>query len=145
MPEAKAADVLLCIKYQARLRPQPDEDERRLIAPGGRGDGGYVRAAPALDNTLLVAGMCNLKRTRGHHAQFQVPEPHPQTYLRQICEAGLNDRYGSRAPARAPAAEYELEVIHNMGFDAYFLIVWDLAARPTRASGGRARSSARPS
>ena len=35
-------------------------------------------------------------------------------------------RAGSRDPILRERLEYELSVIHQMGFDAYFLIVWDL-------------------
>ena len=42
--------------------------------------------------------------------------------------SGLEERYGSSAtdPEIRERLEYELGIIHQMGFDAYFLIVWDL-------------------
>ncbi|MBI5829525.1 MAG: DNA polymerase III subunit alpha, partial [Chloroflexi bacterium] len=48
--------------------------------------------------------------------------------MRHLSEAGLLKRYGSRAadPQVRERLEYELGVIHTMGFDTYFLIVWDL-------------------
>ena len=58
-----------------------------------------------------------------------MPEGHTaQTYLRQLCEEGLKFHYGEHAddPEVRKRLEYELSVIHDMGFDAYFLIVWDL-------------------
>ena len=54
----------------------------------------------ALDNTLLVAEMCevNLKSKGYHLPMYQVPEGHTaQSYLRDLCEAGLRQRYGARA------------------------------------------------
>src|SRR5690606_7620568 len=52
----------------------------------------------------------------------------PETYLRKLAEKGLEWRYGSRAsePEIQERLNFELEVIHTMGFDTYFLIVWDL-------------------
>ena len=40
----------------------------------------------------------------------------------------MSRRYGDRAnsPTVRERLEYELGIIHKMGFDAYFLIVWDL-------------------
>src|SRR5439155_22327138 len=50
-------------------------------------------------------------------------------YLRALVDAGLRKRYGDPIPAAArERAEMELGVIGNMGFNAYFLIVWDFVA-----------------
>ncbi len=47
-------------------------------------------------------------------------------YLRELVFAGLRERYGDPIPAEAvERAEMELGVINKMGYDAYFLIVWD--------------------
>ncbi len=85
----------------------------------------------AISNTLLIAERCNVDLdTKGYHLPlFEVPEGYTaQTYLRKICEQGLERRYGSRMndPQVRQRLDYELDVIHNMGFDTYFLIVWDL-------------------
>ncbi len=85
----------------------------------------------ALSNTLLIAERCNvnLKNKEYHLPRFDVPEGYnAETYLRKLCEEGLQRKYGSRAkdPKVRERLEYELSVIHTMGFDAYFLIVWDL-------------------
>ena len=52
------------------------------------------------------------------------------TYLRQLCQAGLKKRL-AQIPNADPQQyqqrlDHELEVIHRMGFDDYFLIVWDV-------------------
>src|SRR6195952_3997486 len=47
-------------------------------------------------------------------------------YLRDLVFKGLAERYGDPIPSDAiERAEMELAVITKMGFDAYFLIVWD--------------------
>jgi len=134
--EAEPHDVLLCIQtgktvgMQERMRMSDQgyylksyEEMHRLFGeiPG------------ALDNTLLVAEMCDVDPVpAGYHLpRFDVPEGDtPETYLRHLCEIGLVSRYGeTRASSDAELIErlnYELKVIHDMGFDAYFLIVWDL-------------------
>jgi DNA polymerase-3 subunit alpha len=93
----------------------------------------------ALNNTLLIADRCNLDLGfKGYHLpQFAVPEGFtPETYLRMLCEAGLKKRYGDRAGEAVyrQRLDYELGVIHQMGFDTYFLIVWDLC-RQAREEG----------
>jgi DNA polymerase-3 subunit alpha len=85
----------------------------------------------ALSNTLLIADRCDvdLGFKSYHLPDFQVPEGfNTETYLRKQCEDGLRERFGDRADDDTirERLEYELEMIHNMGFDAYFLIVWDL-------------------
>ena len=58
--------------------------------------------------------------------KFQTPEgKSSQEYLQEICQQSLKDKelvkdeYESRL-------NYELSIIHQMGFDDYFLIVWDI-------------------
>ena len=60
-------------------------------------------------------------------------------------EAGLRDRYGDPPPAEAlERADYELGVIDKMGFNAYFLIVWDFVkyAKDSGIAVGPGRGSA---
>ncbi len=84
----------------------------------------------AIANTLEVAERCTLDlASEGYHLPyFPVPKGYtPQTYLRALCEKGLAERYGEN-PSREVRErfEYELDVIRQMGFDTYFLIVSDL-------------------
>ena len=52
-------------------------------------------------------------------------------YLRKLCWEGLKDRCQDKAddPRYVQQLEYELGVITSMGFDSYFLIVWDLCKK----------------
>ncbi len=91
----------------------------------------FAEVPEALTNTLRVAEMCQVELEFGrlHLPVFQVPEGHtPESYLRLLCEEGLRRRYGDRAdhPEIRARLEHELNIIHQMGFDTYFLIVWDL-------------------
>ena len=78
-------------------------------------------------------------------------------YLRSLVLEGMRDRYGDPLPADAvERMEMELGVIDKMGFNAYFLIVWDFVnyaksqrdrgrpgprlARPASSSPSRCRS-----
>ncbi len=75
---------------------------------------------------------------KGYHLpDFPVPEGFTaETYLRYLCEEGARKRYGDRAtsPQVQERIDYEFGIIHKMGFDAYFLIVWDLC-RHARENG----------
>lgn len=87
--------------------------------------------ASAFDNTLLVADMCevDLEDNTYHLPDLPIPEGFTyETYLRHLTEDGLVRLYGDRAadPALQERKERELRIIHDMGFDVYFLIVADL-------------------
>jgi DNA polymerase-3 subunit alpha len=91
----------------------------------------FTEVPDAIQNTLLIAERCNVNlRTKGYRLPiFVVPEGYtPETYLRKLCEDGLQVRYGERGRDSEirERMDYELSIIHQMGFDAYFLIVWDL-------------------
>lgn len=91
----------------------------------------FSEVPDAIANTLSIAERCNLDLGfKGYHLpQFEVPEGEtPQSYLRKLCEAGLERRYGPKLgdPRYRERLDYELDIIHQMGFDTYFLIVWDL-------------------
>jgi DNA polymerase-3 subunit alpha len=66
-------------------------------------------------------------------------------YLRELVFKGLAERYGDPIPAEAiERAEMELGVINKMGYDAYFLIVWDFIkyAKDNGIAVGPGRGSA---
>lgn len=132
--DANPHDVLLCIgtgnlvSDQHRLRFSDDSyylrSPEEMIAIFGDVPG-------AISNTLKVAEMCdvNLDHKEYHLPIFLVPEGYDaQSYLRFLCEDGLIERYGEHTDGDSyrNRLEFELEVIHKMGFDNYFLIVWDL-------------------
>ncbi len=91
----------------------------------------FAEVPQTISNTLMLAERCNVDLGfNGYHLpQFEVPEPYTtESYLRMLCEEGLQRRYGARGnnPEVRQRLEYELKVIHEMDFDTYFLIVWDL-------------------
>lgn len=89
-------------------------------------------APEAIKNTLKVAEMCDVNLdTKGYHLPvFPVPEGHTSTtYMRYLCEKGLRWRFGERAQSDkvlTDRLDLELRIIGDMGFETYFLIVWDL-------------------
>ncbi|GLZ43268.1 error-prone DNA polymerase [Actinokineospora sp. NBRC 105648] len=60
---------------------------------------------------------------------FDVPEGHTEvTYLRELAYRGAAVKYGSFAEAPRAHAQiaHELDVIEELGFPGYFLVVWDI-------------------
>ncbi|MGD8402429.1 MAG: DNA polymerase III subunit alpha [Anaerolineales bacterium] len=132
--DSKLQDILLAIQTNSLLS---DTDRMTMTD-----DSYYLRTAQemgqlfaevpgSLSNTLLIAERCNVDLSfKGYHLpDFDVPEGYTaQTYLRHLCEEGARRRYGEQAGSQEvrERLDYELGIIHDMGFDAYFLIVWDL-------------------
>ena len=96
----------------------------------------------SLKNSLAIVEMCdvNLDSEGYHLPDFEVPEGHnAHSYMRQLCEEGLIWRYGEER-ARTDEGlrqrlEHEMGIINRMGFDTYFLIVWDLCEWAARSDG----------
>ena len=77
---------------------------------------------------------------------YPVPDGFTEdSYLRDLCEQGIARRYGADpGPEVSERLEFELGVIGEMGFDAYFLIVWDYVkfAKDNGIAVGPGRGSA---
>lgn len=132
--DAKYQDILLAIQTGALLkdpsRMKMNDDSYYLRSPQEM-QALFGHIPGAIENTLVIAERChvNLKNEGYHLPKFDVPADFTaETFLRKLCEEGLLRKYGSMAsvPTVRERLDYELSVIHNMGFDAYFLIVWDL-------------------
>jgi DNA-directed DNA polymerase III PolC len=90
------------------------------------------RYAWALDESLAMAGNCDLEiETGGHIFPFCDLEPGqtPRERLAAMCAEGMRARYGSSPPRRAAARlRRELEVIDRLGFSPYFIVVGEIVA-----------------
>ncbi len=85
----------------------------------------------AFTNAVRIAEMCSVdvEDKSFHLPNLEVADGHSyESFLRQLTFEGLKEKYGARAsdPAVVERAEKELRIIHEMGFDVYFIIVWDL-------------------
>jgi DNA polymerase-3 subunit alpha len=102
----------------------------------------------AISSTLEIAERCNVKLELDKQLIPKYPTPEGSTereYLRTQVEQGLRVRYGDPPPAEAlTRMEMELDVIDRMGFNAYFLIVWDFVkfAKENGVAVGPGRGSA---
>jgi DNA polymerase-3 subunit alpha len=133
--DAAAHDVLLCINTgktvddAARMRFETDEffvrspEEMYAAMP----EQSEAVAASVQIAELIEPHYESFGLGQRSFPTFQPPDSHtPEQYLRQLCEAGLRERYGDHPPPEAAERlEHELAVINEMGFASYFLIVWD--------------------
>ena len=49
-----------------------------------------------------------------------------EQYLRKLCDEKITNRYPVVTDEINKRLAYELSIIHRMGYDSYFLIVWNL-------------------
>jgi DNA polymerase III subunit alpha len=108
----------------------------------------FAQWPEAIPNTLEIAERCDVQIELGKQLipRFQTPDgTEERDYLRTRVLEGLALRYGDPPPAEAvERAEMELGVIDRMGFNAYFLIVWDFVkfAKENGIAVGPGRGSA---
>lgn len=129
--DADAHDILLCIQTGKKVT-----DENRMRYDGGQ----YYLKSPeemaelfpyapqALENTCKIAERCNVEIEFGvtKVPHFEVPQGFDSwTYLNYLCNEGMKRRYPDADEEKKKRLEYELSVIHKMGYVDYFLIVWD--------------------
>ncbi|MCI6869764.1 MAG: DNA polymerase III subunit alpha, partial [Selenomonadales bacterium] len=142
-------DVLLCIQMNKTL----SDENRMRYGPGFhlRSPEEMAKLYPdypeAMANTVKIAERCNVDFDFEHRHLPNFPLPDGLTdeqYLRQLCEANISSHYPDEQPEVRERLEYELGVIHTMGFDSYFLIVWDFInyARQNGIPVGPGRGSA---
>ena len=158
--DAEAHDALLCV-----LTGKLVTDEKRLRYTGTE----FIKSeqemlglfadhlepevvAEAVTNTAKVAEKVEDYDILGRYQmpRFPIPEGHtPVSYLRHVSEQGLRERLGLAEGDGFEATygerlHFELQVMEQMGFPTYFLVVWDYI-RFARESGipvGPGRGSA---
>ncbi|MGD0746254.1 MAG: DNA polymerase III subunit alpha [Acidimicrobiales bacterium] len=148
--DAVAHDALLCVQTGALLSDTNRfkfEGTEHYLKTAGEMRHLFRDVPEACDNTLLIAERADVQIELGKPSlpEFPVPdrfsgdtyEERALAYLRDLTMEGARQRYGSSLPPEVvERLDYELSVIGNMGFAAYFLVVWDLI-RFARESGIR--------
>ncbi|MEI2607474.1 MAG: PHP domain-containing protein [Candidatus Promineifilaceae bacterium] len=135
--EAVPHDVLLCIQTSATVQQQNRmrlSNKEYYLKSHAEMAKLFGHIPGALENSLLIAEQCEVNLDmKGYHLPiFDVPDGYtPPTYLRHLCQKGLAWRYGEDRAQNDEALharlEHELNIIGKMGFETYFLIVWDLS------------------
>ena len=148
--DVEAHDILLCIQTGKKVA-----DENRMRYEGGqyycKSEEEMRRLFPyaqdAVDNTQKIADRCSVEIEFGvtKLPLYQVPEGYDSwTYLNHLCGEGMKTRYPEDDGTLKKRLDYELDVIHTMGYVDYFLIVWDFIhfAKSHGISVGPGRGSA---
>jgi DNA polymerase-3 subunit alpha len=81
-----------------------------------------------IDNTNLIANECNVQIPTGQYLFPSYGIENSKEYLETLCKVGLNKRLQHRRVDVERYRErllYELSIIDKMGYNDYFLIVYD--------------------
>ena len=130
----EAQDVLLCIQTNADINDQNRmrmEDDSFYLKSEQEMRDLFQDIPEAVDNAWRIAEECDLELEFNRLRLPQIELPPDMSsfdYLSQICWEGFERRYGADQEDARTRVEYELDVIRQMDFADYFLVVWDLVA-----------------
>ncbi len=148
--DARAHEALLCIQSGDSLKNPNhwrfETDHFYFKSPAEMAED-FPGHADALLRTLEVAERCSVELELGRILLPHFPTPDGRDafdYLVELCEKGLERRYGEVTPELRERLSFELKTIREMGFADYFLIVWDFIrfAKGDGISVGPGRGSA---
>ena len=80
-----------------------------------------------LDNYKEIDSLCNFEVKKNDLLpKYDFVSEDSKTYLEKLCKKGLMKRFDNKVPMKyADRLMMELDVINQMGFNDYFLVVWD--------------------
>lgn len=138
--QASSQGITLDAQYQPLTQEKYLKDEKemeRLFPP------------EIIEETRHVCTTCKATIPLNEKYLPTYPVPHQGKavdYLRSLCHVGLKKRFQNQEipVTYQKRLLYELKIIHDMGFDDYFLIVWDYVrwAKVQKIQVGPGRGSA---
>jgi DNA polymerase III subunit alpha len=147
--DAVAQDALLCIntgKFRTDTNRMRMENDSFFLRSPEEMYSHFAGLEEAVGRSQQIADSVNLDLELGkrHFPTFQLPaEKTSEDYLRELCLAGLHERYagdeemcpgGELSETVMQRLDRELSVINKLGFPNYFLICWDFV-RHAREQG----------
>ncbi len=142
--------ALLCVQTKSTIAApkMTFETNEFYLRDSAEMHAAFAEWPEAIASTLEIAERCSVELELGKQLIPRYPTPdgvEERGYLRERVLEGLRGRYGDPPPAEAlERMEMELDVIDRMGFNAYFLIVWDFVryAKENGIAVGPGRGSA---
>ena len=151
--DAEAQDILMLINTGADSndpeRLSLKADDFSMLSPEKMIEN-FKEVPEAIENTQKIVDSIDFEFELGKAQLPHFPVPGnktPEAYLTELCEAGLQKKYGENvAPEIRDRMNYELSVINKTGFAGYILIVqdftnWALRQRIRRNARGSAAGS----
>ena len=124
--------VLQAIATNEQIDPEQEEKEGEYYLPTPEeieDKFNKLNLSSLVEETVRIADSVSIELPLNQKLLPKYPTPpgtESQTYLKTLCTEGLQQRLSHFDSRYQERLEYELAVIHEMGFDDYFLIVWDV-------------------
>lgn len=149
--ESVAQDALLCVQTRKlisdekrmSMRDVPDyylKSTEEMIEL-------FADLPEAIENTVKVSQLCDISIPTGQliFPEYELPKGEtPGTLLKKMTYERLHSRFPDQTPEITERIEYELGIIGDKGYDAYFLITQDMVnwAKKRGIAVGPGRGSA---
>ncbi|MFA6039674.1 MAG: DNA polymerase III subunit alpha [Candidatus Peribacteraceae bacterium] len=136
--DVEAHDVLLCIQKNANVNDPGRftmRDSDYSMRPFEEMEKAFAHVPEALENTRAIADRCNVSFTFGKYQIPRFPVPGGKTEeeeLTRLAREGFARLYPQPTDELKRRLEYELQIIKQVGFSGYFLIVADFVNEAKR-------------
>ncbi len=136
--DSEAHDVLLCIQKNAQVADPGRfsmRDSDFSMRPFEELERAFSHVPEALTMTRKIADRCAVDFTFGKYEIPRFPIPAGTTEdaeLTRLCKEGFVVRYPKATAEQRERLEYELQIIKQVGFSGYFLIVADFVNEAKR-------------
>ncbi|MFZ5814802.1 MAG: DNA polymerase III subunit alpha [Bacillota bacterium] len=125
-------DLLTCVRTLTRLdqpHPQRPLNAEQYLKPPAEMAARFADFPGAVANTLRIAERCRpaLDLTAKLFPTFDTPDGSlAAAFLTRLVYDGAAKRYGRITPKIRARLEHELNIIIRLGYEDYFLLVWDV-------------------
>ncbi len=149
--DAQAQDALLCVQTRKLIA---DEKRMKMVDKPDF----YLKSTEemvelfsdlpeAIENTVKIADRCNLEIPTGNliFPSYELPKGETyESYLHKLSFAGAKKKFGKITDEVKKRLEYEINIINDKGYPAYFLITQDFVnwAKNNGIAVGPGRGSA---
>jgi DNA polymerase-3 subunit alpha len=142
--DSHAHDVMLCVQTGAKVHETDRfkfDSDQFFVKSADQMAELFKNSPSVIARTMEIAERCNLKMHKVHNPfpEFAVPQGHTiDSYFEEVCRAGYKKRLETaihrleaRGVLRTAFHEYEarlereIDIIKQMKYAGYFLIVWD--------------------
>ena len=125
----KVATAIRLNKTLGTLAPEDTVDEEYWLKSPSELNEVWRGLPEAVWNADYIAKNCNVNLRLGEYKYPVFPLPPEETafsFLWKVAFRGLEEKYHPITERAVKRLQYELEVIDELGFSDYFLIVWDI-------------------
>ncbi len=126
-------DVLTCVRTLTKLdevHPERRLNSENYLKSPGEMMREFKDYPEALRMTVEIADRCEppLELDKAHFPKFSPPSgfSSSRAFLKHLVFQGALERYGNVNSAVRRRLEHELNIIGTLGYEDYFLVVWDL-------------------